>query len=205
MIEKVVRSAAARPFLAVTLALAAAVFGAIAFRELPRDVFPDLSAPVFNVIVQNPTMAAEELESSLSIPMETALAGLPGARRVRSLNQLGVSQISVEFEPEADYQRSRQLVAERVQEATARLPPGTEPPLISSLTGRLNEVMELSLEARARQGRPDDLARPGRIRAPESLARRLRGFGGRAARRLPAAIPGADRSRSHGGTRCLAR
>jgi heavy metal efflux system protein len=147
MIEKIVRSAAARPFLAVALALAAAVFGAIAFRELPRDVFPDLSAPVFNVIVQNPTMAAEELESSLSIPMETALAGLPGARRVRSLNQLGVSQISVEFEPEADYQRSRQLVAERVQEATARLPPGTEPPLISSLTGRLNEVMELSLEA----------------------------------------------------------
>jgi heavy metal efflux system protein len=147
MIDKIVRSAAARPFLAVTLALAAAIFGAIAFRELPRDVFPDLSAPVFNVIVQNPTMAAEELESSLSIPMETALAGLPGARRVRSLNQLGVSQISVEFEPEADYQRARQLVAERVQEAAARLPPGTEPPLISSLTGRLNEVMELSLEA----------------------------------------------------------
>ena len=147
MIEKIVYGAAARAFLSVVLALAAALFGALAFRELDRDVFPDLSAPVFNIILQNPTMAAEELESTLAIPMETSLSGLPGARRVRSLNQLGVSQISVEFEPDADYQRSRQLVAERVQEATPRLPPGTEPPLISSLTGRLNEVMELSLEA----------------------------------------------------------
>jgi cobalt-zinc-cadmium resistance protein CzcA len=116
MIEKIVRSAAARPFLAVALALAAAVFGAIAFRELPRDVFPDLSAPVFNVIVQNPTMAAEELESSLSIPMETALAGLPGARRVRSLNQLGVSQISgygaaADLESDGPAQRSDGAVA----------------------------------------------------------------------------------------------
>jgi cobalt-zinc-cadmium resistance protein CzcA len=147
MIEQLVRRSAAKPLVALVLVGAATLLGVLAFRDLRRDVFPDLSAPVFNVILQNAAMGAEELESTLAIPMETALAGLPGARRIRSVSQLGVTQVTVEFEPDADYHRSRQLVAERVQQATPALPTGTEPPLLSSLTGRLNEVMELTLEA----------------------------------------------------------
>jgi cobalt-zinc-cadmium resistance protein CzcA len=147
VIERVIRASFQRPVLAVALVLAGAALGLLSFRELPRDVFPDLSAPVFNVIVQNPAMGAEELETAIAIPMETALAGLPEVRRIRSNNQLGVSQITVEFEPDADYYRSRQFVAERVSQATSELPPGTDPPLVSSLTGRLNEIFEFTLEA----------------------------------------------------------
>lgn len=145
MIERIIRASAARPLVVFVLVLGAALLGAGAFADLRRDVFPDLSAPLFNVIVQNSAMGAEELETAIAIPMEAALGGLPGTRRIRSTSQLGVSQISVEFEPDADYFRSRQLVAERL--STVTLPPGTEPPLLSSLTGRLNEVMELTLEA----------------------------------------------------------
>lgn len=147
MIERIIRASSSRPLVALVLVLTAAMFGAAAFRDLRRDVFPDLSAPIFNVIVQNAAMGAEELETSIAVPVETALGGLPGTRRIRSNNQLGVSQISIEFEPDADYFRSRQLVAERLQQVAASLPPGTEPPLLSSLTGRLNEVVELTLEA----------------------------------------------------------
>src|SRR3989441_8994246 len=133
--------------LVVLLTLSGAGLGAVWLRDLPRDVFPDLSAPVFNVIVQNPAMGAEELETGIAIPMEVALAGLPSVRRIRSTSQLGVSQMTVEFEPDADYYRSRQLVAERVGQVASQLPPGTDAPLISSLTGRLNEIFELTLEA----------------------------------------------------------
>src|SRR6184192_56188 len=100
--------------LVVLLTLAGAALGGVWLRDLPRDVFPDLSAPVFNVIVQNPAMGAEELETGVAIPMEVALAGLPSVRRVRSNSQLGVTQVTVEFESDADYYRSRQFVAERV-------------------------------------------------------------------------------------------
>ncbi len=148
MIERIIRSSAARPLVAVLLVLGTALLGVFAFRDLRRDVFPDLSVPLFSVIVQNPAMGAEELEATIAIPLETALAGLPGTRRVRSTNQLGVTQVTIEFEPDADYTRSRQLVAERVQQVAATLPPGSEPPLLSSLTGRLNEVLELTLEAK---------------------------------------------------------
>lgn len=147
--ERLIYAAAARPVVTVVLVLGAVLLGTLAFADLERDVFPDLSAPVFNVIVQNAAMGAEELELEIAIPLETALAGLPGTRRVRSNNQLGVSQVTVEFEPDADYFRARQLVAERLQQVVASLPPGSEPPLLSSLTGRLNEVIELSIEAEA--------------------------------------------------------
>src|SRR5206468_6530790 len=102
--------------LVVLLTLAVASLGGVWLRDLPRDVFPDLSAPVFNVIVQNAAMGAEELETGVAIPMEVALAGLPNVRRIRSTSQVGVSQVTIEFEPDADYYRARQLVAERVSQ-----------------------------------------------------------------------------------------
>lgn len=147
MIEFIIRTSFRRASLTVLVVVLSVVMGASAYRSLPTDVFPDLSAPVFNLIVQNPVMAPEELETAIAIPLETALAGLSGVKRVRSSSQLGVATVTIEFEPEADYFRSRQLVAERLAQVQESLPPGTEPPLLSSLTGRLNEIMELTLEA----------------------------------------------------------
>lgn len=135
------------PLLTALLVAAGAVIGALWLQDLRRDVFPDLSAPVFNVIAQNPAMGAEELETAIAIPLELALAGLPDVRRVRSNSQLGVAQVTIEFDPSTDYYRSRQFVAERVAQVTGQLPAGTDPPLISSLTGRLNEIFEFTLEA----------------------------------------------------------
>ena len=142
-----IRAATRRPGFTIIVVIAVAALGAASFGELRRDVFPDLSAPVFNVIVQEPAMAAEEMETAVAIPLESALTGLPDVRRVRSTSQSGVSQITVEFEPDADYYRSRQLVAEAMSQAASQLPAGVEPPLLSSLSGRLNEVLEFTLEA----------------------------------------------------------
>jgi heavy metal efflux system protein len=133
--------------LTLLLTAAAAVAGTLAFQDLRRDVFPDLAAPVFNVIVQNAAMGAEELESEVAVPLEAALAGLPDVRRIRSTSQLGVTQATVEFEVQTDVRAARQLLAERVSQVAGQLPPDSEPPLISSVTGRLNEILELTLEA----------------------------------------------------------
>ena len=149
MITRIIRTSFAHAPLVAMLIVAAAVIGALSVRDLQRDVLPDLSAPVFNVIVQNAAMSPEELETAIAIPIEAAMAGLPNIRRVRSVSQLGVAQITVEFDPDADYYQSRQFVAERLGQAGNELPPGTDPPLLSSLTGRLNEIFEFTLEADA--------------------------------------------------------
>jgi cobalt-zinc-cadmium resistance protein CzcA len=147
MIGTLIRESFRAPLLTVLLAAAGTTIGGFWMQDLRRDVFPDLSAPVFNVITQNAAMGAEELETAIAIPLEVALAGLPDVRRVRSNSQLGVAQVTIEFEPNADYYRSRQFVAERVAQVSGQLPPGTDAPLISSLTGRLNEIFEFTLEA----------------------------------------------------------
>jgi cobalt-zinc-cadmium resistance protein CzcA len=147
MIERLLRGSFGKPTLTLILALGAAAAGGVWLSDLERDVFPDLTTPVFSVFVQNPAMGAEELETGVAIPLETALSGLPGVRRIRSTSQAGVAQVRAEFEPDADYYLSRQLVTERVNQAARDLPPGTGAPLVSSLTARLNEVMELVIEA----------------------------------------------------------
>src|SRR5215510_1749028 len=121
MTSRLMNAAFGRPGFTILVVLIAAAFGVVSFQQLRRDVFPDLAAPVFNVIVQNPAMGAEELETAIAIPMERALAGLPDVRRVRSSNQLGVAQITVEFEPDAEHFQSRQLVAERIAQVAAQL------------------------------------------------------------------------------------
>jgi len=147
MVKRLIEQTFAKPAMALLLIGAAVSVGVVWLQDLPRDVFPDLATPVFNVIVQNASMGAEELETGIAIPLEVALAGLPEVRRIRSNSQLGVVQVTVEFEPDADYYRSRQFVAERVAQTAGGLPQGTDAPMISSLTGRLNEIFEFTLEA----------------------------------------------------------
>ncbi len=147
MIERFVESGLRHALLGAILVLAAAGFGILAFQAIPADVFPDLSTPVFNLIIQEPSMAPEELETQIAIPLETALNGLPGVRKVRTLCAVGIAQVTVEFEPDTDYLRARQFVSEKVNQVAAGFPPSIEAPLISSVAVRLNEVMELSLEA----------------------------------------------------------
>ena len=74
MISRLIRASFHAPLLTVLLAAAGTTIGAFWMLDLRRDVFPDLSAPVFNVITQNPAMGAEELETAIAIPLEVALA-----------------------------------------------------------------------------------------------------------------------------------
>lgn len=144
-----VRWAAAHPFVGIAIVALGLTDASLSAGDLPRDVFPDLTTPIFNVIVQAPAMGTEEIERRVAIPLERAMAGLPNLRRVRSVCQAGVVQTTVELDPDADYYRARQLVGERVTLARAVLPEGLEPPLVSGVSARLNEVIELIVESEA--------------------------------------------------------
>jgi len=146
LIERVIHSSFKHRALVIMLVILAAVFGARSIGQLPRNVYPEITIPVFTIVTENEMMAAEEIEMMITRPMEAAMSGLPGVRRIRSQTTQGLSSVVVEFDIETDFWRARQFVTERMAQAMAQFPPGTEPATVSSATTRLAEVYEYAVE-----------------------------------------------------------
>jgi cobalt-zinc-cadmium resistance protein CzcA len=120
----------------------ASVLGVMAFRAMDTDLFPDLSSPVITVIVENPGLAAQEGETLVARPLESAFRSLPNVVRVRSESEIGVVSVRTEFRFGTDYYLARQLLAERLATAARDFPAGTQPPVLSSAASRLGEVIQ---------------------------------------------------------------
>lgn len=128
------------------LSLAWGLAGLFTFLSLKRDLFPDMSLPVLSVLIQSPGRATPELELAVAQPTEQALGGMPGVRRVNTTVLPELVQVVVTFEGDTDPWRARQLVAERLSAVVGSYPSGTRPPLMTSASGRLHELMDIVLE-----------------------------------------------------------
>ena len=120
------------------------VAAGFALNRLPVDVFPELNAPTVVVLSEAGGLSADEVEAQVTVPIENAINGLPGLRKLRSSSALGLSIVRAEFGWGEDLTRARQQVSERLASAREILPPGVDAEIspLSSITG---EIMLLSV------------------------------------------------------------
>src|SRR5215467_14504297 len=123
MIDKLISWSLRYHVAVIALAVSFLVWGGYALRDTPLDVLPDLSAPTVTILVEGRGMAPAEMESLVTLPIESAINGVSGVRRVRSATAVGLAVVWVEFEWGQDIQRARQIVTEKLALASSSLPP----------------------------------------------------------------------------------
>ncbi|MEN8167543.1 MAG: efflux RND transporter permease subunit, partial [Pseudomonadota bacterium] len=147
MIAPTIRWSLRNRLFVVAGALLLLLWGGYETSRMPVDVFPDLTAPTVTVITEAHGMAPQEVETQVTLPIESALNGASGIRRVRSNSQVGLSLIYAEFDWGTDIYHARQLITEKLQTVRDGLPPEVASPVLAPVASIMGEIMFIALHS----------------------------------------------------------
>src|SRR5262245_5942869 len=134
-------------WIVIGLSLLLLLAGAWTARQMPVDVFPDLTAPTVTILTEGHGMAPEEMESLVTFPLESAINGASGVRRVRSATAVGIAVVWVEFDWGTDILMARQLVSEKLALVSGVLPPQVERPVLAPVSSIMGEILFFAISS----------------------------------------------------------
>lgn len=155
MLESLLRLSIRRRWLVMVVTTAVAAFGIYNFGRLPIDAVPDITNVQVQVNTEAPGMSPLEVEKQVTSRIELSMGGIPGADHMRSLSRYGLSQLTIVFHDDVDIYFARQLVSERLREASEELPPGVSQPTMGPIATGLGEIYMWTVEAEPGTKRAD--------------------------------------------------
>lgn len=143
MINRIIHFSVYHRYVVLGVTLAVAIMGAVAFQHLPIDAVPDITNNQVQINTAVEGLAPEEIERSVTFPVESSMRGIAGVNQVRSITRFGLSQVTVVFEDNVEIYRARQLVSERLTRVQNKLPKSAKPELgpISSGLGEIYQYV----------------------------------------------------------------
>ena len=147
MLNKIIHFSLQNRLLVLVAAVLLMVAGVYVMNRTEVDVFPDLNAPTVVVMTEAGGMAAEEVEQLVTFPIETAVNGATGVRRVRSSSTAGFSVVWVEFDWDTDIYLARQIVSEKIAMAAEELPDNVGNPTLGPQSSILGELLIVGMTA----------------------------------------------------------
>ena len=148
MLGRFVHFALAQRVLVLALAALLVVLGVRAGRDVPLDVFPEFAPPMVEIQTEAPGLSTEEVESLVTVPIETAVNGVPGLMTLRSKSVLGLSSVQILFERGSDVVRARQMVGERITQVQPRLPLAASQPVLMPPLSSTSRAMKVGLSSK---------------------------------------------------------
>jgi cobalt-zinc-cadmium resistance protein CzcA len=142
MLNKIIHFSIKHKLIIGLMTLALIIWGGWSAGKLPVDAVPDITNNQVQIITLTPTLAAQETEQLVTYPIEQSLANLPDLEEMRSISRFGLSVITVVFHDKVDIYFARQLINEKLKEASEKIPKGIGNPELAPVTTGLGEIYQ---------------------------------------------------------------
>lgn len=147
MLGKLIQFSLLNRYIVLGLAGFILILGMWRASQLPVEVLPDLTRPTVTILTESPGLAPEEVETLVTIPLESAVMSIPGVTRIRTISDVSLSMTYVEFNWDTDISIARRKVQERIQTVNSTLPDKITP-YMSPVSSLMGEIMLIGLSSR---------------------------------------------------------